>query len=116
MTTSIDGIMNLASHELLPRESCRSVNYSDAVDRVVELCLAHPLTEEPSLDAPSRRPTPRPLRRILIVSHEYPPSPGAGGNRWATMARYLCDQGHSVTVIASDAWGRLPSDEECGVI
>ncbi len=55
-------------------------------------------------------------RRILVVSYFHPPSPGAGGTRWASMARHLRAMGHSVTVVAADAWGGLPDDSELGVV
>ncbi len=55
-------------------------------------------------------------RRFLIVSHFHPPSPGAGGTRWAAMARHLRRLGHEVTVVACDAWGRLPDDAELDVV
>ena len=56
------------------------------------------------------------MRRLLVVSYYHPPAPGIGGSRWAAMARHLRAQGHSVTVVASDAWGRLPDDDEEAVV
>jgi glycosyltransferase involved in cell wall biosynthesis len=56
------------------------------------------------------------VRRILVVSHAHPPSPGIAGLRWATMARYLREQGHEVTIVASNAWGTLPDDPELDVV
>jgi glycosyltransferase involved in cell wall biosynthesis len=58
---------------------------------------------------------PRP-RRLLILSYEHPPNPGAGGNRWTSIARYLREWGYPVTVVASRAWGSLPTDAELGVV
>ena len=55
-------------------------------------------------------------RRLLVVSYDHPPFPGPGGNRWLAMARYLRDAGHSVTILASDAYGGLPDDDELGVV
>lgn len=60
---------------------------------------------------PSRR-----VRRILVVSYFHSPSPGIGGTRWLAMSRYLRELGHSVTILASDAWGTLPDDKEQGVV
>ena len=51
-----------------------------------------------------------------MISYFHPPFPAAGGNRWLAMSHYLRELGHSVTVIASNAWGVLPSDAELGVI
>ena len=55
-------------------------------------------------------------RRLLVVSYEHPPCPGIGGTRWLSMARHLREFGHSVTVVASGAWGILPDDGELGVV
>src|SRR5436305_10675657 len=54
-------------------------------------------------------------RRLLVVPYFYPPFPGSG-NRWPTMATYLRRAGHSVTVVATDAFGSLPNDEEQSVV
>lgn len=54
-------------------------------------------------------------RRLLVVSYEHPPCPGIGGTRWLSMARYLRELGHSVTLVASSAWGGLADDAELGV-
>ena len=56
------------------------------------------------------------MRRILVVSYYHAPAPGIGGSRWAAMARHLRAQGDSVTIVASDAWGRLPDDDAAGVV
>lgn len=56
------------------------------------------------------------MRRILVVSHEHPPSPGIGGSRWVSMTRYLRERDYQATVVASSAWGTLPNDEQDGVI
>jgi len=53
---------------------------------------------------------------ILIVSHEHPPAPGAGGKRWEAISTYLREQGHAVTIVASDAWGTSPDDRQHGVV
>lgn len=55
-------------------------------------------------------------RRLVVVSYFHPPFPGAGGNRWEALSHYLCLLGYSVTVIACDAWGTLPSDSQLDVI
>ncbi len=55
-------------------------------------------------------------RHIVVVSYFHPPFPSSGGNRWASMARYLRDAGHRVTIIASDAFGSLPDDGERSVV
>src|SRR4029079_16329467 len=54
--------------------------------------------------------------RILVVSYYYPPCPGIGGVRWATMVRYLRELGYSVTVVASNVWGVLPNDHAESVL
>ena len=55
-------------------------------------------------------------RRILIVSHSYPPVPSVGGNRWLAMAKYLRRAGHEVSVLTTSAFGGLPEDERDGVV
>ena len=55
-------------------------------------------------------------RRIIVVSYFHPPFSGAGGVRWLSMARHLRRLGHSVTIVATDAFGRLPDDDANGVI
>jgi glycosyltransferase involved in cell wall biosynthesis len=54
-------------------------------------------------------------RRLIVVPYFYPPFPGSG-NRWCDLARHLRASGHSVTVVATDAFGRLEPDDEAGVI
>ena len=56
------------------------------------------------------------MRRLIVVSYAHPPHPGIGGTRWLAMARYLRELGHSVTIVASRAWGTLPDDSEAGVV
>ena len=56
------------------------------------------------------------MARLLVVSYVHPPSPGIGGVRWLAMARYLRKLGHSVTIVASDAWGVLPDDAANDVV
>ncbi len=55
-------------------------------------------------------------RHLLVVSYNHPPFPGPGGNRWLAMARYLREAGHTVTILASNAYGGLPDDGDLGVI
>lgn len=57
-----------------------------------------------------------PARRLLVISYEHPPCPSVGGTRWMSMARHLRRLGHSVTIVASDAWGTLPNDAELDVV
>jgi glycosyltransferase involved in cell wall biosynthesis len=52
-----------------------------------------------------------PSRRLLVAPYYYPPFPGSG-NRWPTIAKYLRNEGHEVTILATDAYGRLDDDEE----
>ena len=54
-------------------------------------------------------------RKIVAVPYFYPPFPGAG-IRWASMARHLRHQGHSVRVVATAAFGSLDDDLESGVL
>jgi glycosyltransferase involved in cell wall biosynthesis len=54
-------------------------------------------------------------RRILIVTHPYPPVPSVGGNRWLAMAKYLRRDGHLVSVLTTAAFGSLRDDAEMGV-
>jgi glycosyltransferase involved in cell wall biosynthesis len=54
-------------------------------------------------------------RRVVVVPYFYPPFPGSG-NRWPAMVRYLRRAGHSVTVIATDVFGRLPDDEDMSIV
>jgi glycosyltransferase involved in cell wall biosynthesis len=54
-------------------------------------------------------------RNLVVVPYYYPPFSGSG-NRWPTLARYLRRAGHSVTILATDSFGRLSSDDELGVV
>src|SRR3954464_6788847 len=54
-------------------------------------------------------------RRLLVVPYFYPPFSGSG-NRWPTLARYLRRAGHEVTVVATDAYGRLADDDELDIV
>ena len=54
-------------------------------------------------------------RRLVVVPYFYPPFPGAG-NRWVSLSRHLRQAGYSVTIVATNAFGSLPDDDECGVI
>lgn len=64
----------------------------------------------------SNNRTDSPARRLLVVSYGHPPSPGVGGTRWLSMARHLRRLGHSVTIVASDAWGTLSEEAELDVV
>lgn len=67
-------------------------------------------------DSSGRRSLAMTPRRLIVVSYYHPPFAGPGGIRWLSMARYLRQQGHSVTILATDAYGRLPDDEEMNVV
>ena len=54
-------------------------------------------------------------RRVVVVPYYYPPFQGSG-NRWPAMTRYLRRAGYSVTVVATDFFGRLPADDDEGVL
>jgi glycosyltransferase involved in cell wall biosynthesis len=45
-------------------------------------------------------------RRLLVVVYDYPPSPSVAAVRWSTMTKYLAEMGYSITVVASDAFGK----------
>ena len=53
-------------------------------------------------------------RRLLVVSHCYPPMPSVGGNRWAAMVKYLRVLGHEVTVVTTAGFGSVSG--EAGVV
>ena len=53
-------------------------------------------------------------RRLLVVSHCYPPMPSVGGNRWAAMVKYLRLLGHEVTVVTTAGFGSVSG--EAGVV
>jgi glycosyltransferase involved in cell wall biosynthesis len=53
-------------------------------------------------------------RHLLVVPYFYPPFSGSG-NRWPTLARYLRRAGHTVTILATDAFGQLSVDDELGI-
>jgi glycosyltransferase involved in cell wall biosynthesis len=53
-----------------------------------------------------------PSRRILVVSHPYPPMPSVGGNRWLAMSKYLRRAGHEVEILTTGAFGAHPQDAE----
>jgi glycosyltransferase involved in cell wall biosynthesis len=57
-----------------------------------------------------------PSRRILVAVYDYPPSTSVGGIRWVTMKKYLERLGHEVTVLTTDAFGSLATDEADRVI
>lgn len=50
-------------------------------------------------------------RRLLLIAHAFPPAGGAGVQRPAKFARYLCEMGWSVTVLAAEPSGAAPRDE-----
>jgi hypothetical protein len=54
--------------------------------------------------------------RLLVAVYDYPPSPSVGGIRWLTMKKYLERLGHTVTVLTTDAYGSLPTDESENII
>jgi glycosyltransferase involved in cell wall biosynthesis len=54
-------------------------------------------------------------RHLVVVPYYYPPFPGSG-NRWPTLVRYLRRAGHTVTILATDAFGRLSGDDEAGIV
>src|SRR5271165_2538035 len=54
-------------------------------------------------------------RRILVVTHPYPPMPSVGGNRWLAMSKYLRRRGHEVDILTTAAFGSLPTDRATGV-
>jgi glycosyltransferase involved in cell wall biosynthesis len=49
-------------------------------------------------------------RRLLVVSHCYPPMPSVGGNRWAAMVNHLRALGHDTTVVTTAGFGRVPRE------
>ena len=55
-------------------------------------------------------------RRLLVVVYPYPPVPNVGANRWAAARKYLERLGYEVTVLTTSAFGRLPDDEDQGVV
>jgi glycosyltransferase involved in cell wall biosynthesis len=56
-----------------------------------------------------------PARRILVITHPYPPMPSVGGNRWLALAKYLRRRGHEVEILTTSAFGSLPDDRQMGV-
>ncbi len=53
-------------------------------------------------------------RRLVVVPYFYPPFPGAGTG--GSLARHLRQAGHSVTIVATNAFGVLPGNDETGII
>jgi glycosyltransferase involved in cell wall biosynthesis len=56
-----------------------------------------------------------PSLRILVCTHQYPPMPSVGGNRWLAMSKYLRRAGYEVEVLTTAAFGSLLDDAEQGV-
>jgi glycosyltransferase involved in cell wall biosynthesis len=52
---------------------------------------------------------------ILVVTHQYPPMPSVGGNRWLAMSKYLRQLDMEVDVLTTAAFGSLPSDGDQNV-
>ncbi len=42
------------------------------------------------------------MKKILILTYTFPPSPSIGGRRWAKFAKYMDRAGHDICVLASD--------------
>ena len=42
------------------------------------------------------------MKRVLIITYYWPPSGGAGVQRWLKLSKYLCDKGVSVHVLTVD--------------
>jgi glycosyltransferase involved in cell wall biosynthesis len=57
-----------------------------------------------------------PKRRLLVAVYDYPPSTSVGGTRWLTMKKYLERLGYDVSILTTNAYGRLPTDEAEQVI
>ena len=55
-------------------------------------------------------------RRLLVAVYDYPPSTSVGGARWVSMRRHLERLGYHVTILTTDAYGRLPDDEAQRVV
>lgn len=50
-------------------------------------------------------------RHLLVAVYDYPPSTSVGGIRWLTMKKYLERLGYRITVLTTNAYGHLPTDE-----
>lgn len=55
-------------------------------------------------------------RSLLLVAYFYPPSRDTGSLRPASMARWLKELGHGVTVLTTSAYGASPEDERQPVV
>lgn len=55
-------------------------------------------------------------RRVLVANYDYPPGSSVGGIRWLTMKKYLERLGYEVSVLTTNAFGRLPDDESQHVV
>jgi glycosyltransferase involved in cell wall biosynthesis len=55
-------------------------------------------------------------RSILLVSYFFPPCTDAGAHRPAAMAKYLRRLGYRVVVLSTSAYGRLPAEQESGIV
>jgi glycosyltransferase involved in cell wall biosynthesis len=57
-----------------------------------------------------------PKRRLLVANYDYQPSTSVGGMRWLTMKKYLERLEYEIIVLTTDAFGRLPSDDDEAVV
>lgn len=52
------------------------------------------------------------MRRILLISHAFPPTGGPGVQRAAKLVKYLARRGHAIEVISSPEWSYSVRDEK----
>lgn len=74
--------------------------------------MVRPRLRTPGVRPEARVTRPVRFRRILVITHPYPPMPSVGGNRWLAMSKYLRRAGHEVEVLTTSAFGSLPDDAE----